>query len=154
MDSKKTIETFYDSFSKGDALGMQACYHPDIMFQDEVFGKLEGERVFQMWDMLLSSKKNTILISLNHSQADAKEGTAQWDAQYTYGPSNRKVLNRVDAYFKFENAKIIEHVDRFSLWKWSSQALGLPGLLLGWTPYMKRRIRLMANSRLDKYINP
>jgi hypothetical protein len=57
MDSKKTIETFYDSFSKGDALGMQACYHPDIMFQDEVFGKLEGERVFQMWDMLLSSKK-------------------------------------------------------------------------------------------------
>ena len=30
--------------------------------------------------------------------------------------------------------KIVRQEDKFSLWRWSSQALGTKGSLLGWTP--------------------
>jgi hypothetical protein len=38
------------------------------------------------------------------------------------------------------------------LWAWSRQALGAPGLLLGWTPFLRRKIRAQAAANLEKYI--
>jgi hypothetical protein len=38
------------------------------------------------------------------------------------------------------------------LWKWTKQAMGAPGYLLGWTPFFKNKIQATTNSRLDKFI--
>ena len=38
------------------------------------------------------------------------------------------------------------------MWKWSKQALGLPGFLLGWTPAMKKKIQENVNAKLDEFI--
>jgi hypothetical protein len=45
---------------------------------------------------------------------------------------------------------IVEHVDRFNFWRWSRQALGLPGLVLGWTPVLRKKVGTTATERLDR----
>jgi hypothetical protein len=62
------------------------------------------------------------------------------------------VRNEVDATFVFADGLIAKHDDRFDLWKWSSQALGPSGTLLGWTPFVRAKIAKMAAGRLDAYL--
>lgn len=152
MDNKEIIKKFYTSFSKGNVKGMLECYHKDIVFQDPVFGKLKGERAVKMWEMLLSQKKEDTKINFDNIQATTKNGKANWVAEYIYGDKKRRVVNRVSANFKFKDGKIIEHFDTFDLWEWTKQALGITGFLIGWTPYMKNKIQLTTNKRLNEFM--
>lgn len=152
MINKEIIEQFYTAFSEGNANKMTACYHKDIIFQDPVFGVLEGDMAIQMWMMLLSQKKNDTKVSFSNIEASSINGKAQWTAEYYYGDKKRKVINKVSANFKFKDGKIIEHTDDFDLWKWTRQAMGLVGTLLGWTPFMKNKIQKTTNQRLKDYI--
>jgi hypothetical protein len=46
----------------------------------------------------------------------------------------------------------MRHTDDFDIWKWSKQALGIPGHLLGWTGYMQKKINENATlSKVSKY---
>jgi hypothetical protein len=56
------------------------------------------------------------------------------------------VVNEIDASMRFEDGLIIEHRDSFDFWKWSRMALGPSGLLLGWTPMVRNKVR--AQSKL------
>ena len=40
----------------------------------------------------------------------------------------------------FEGDKIVKHVDDFNMWKWTRMALGLPGMLLGWSSFLERAL--------------
>jgi hypothetical protein len=62
------------------------------------------------------------------------------------------VQNKVRANFVFREGKIIEHIDTFSLWKWSSMAIGLAGAIFGWTPFFKIAIQRSTRSQLDKFM--
>jgi hypothetical protein len=53
---------------------------------------------------------------------------------------------------RIENDKITEHTDEFDIHKWSRQALGFPGLLLGWSGYLKNKIRSDAKNALEKFM--
>jgi hypothetical protein len=61
------------------------------------------------------------------------------------------VTNDVRARFRFESGLIAEHDDAFSFHAWSRQALGMPGLLLGWTPLLRASVRRRARSSLDRF---
>ncbi|MFH7495426.1 DUF4440 domain-containing protein, partial [Pseudomonas syringae pv. tagetis] len=54
------------------------------------------------------------------------------------------VVNDIQAGFVFRDGKISEHHDHFDMWRWSRQALGLKGLLLGWTPMVRNAVRAQA----------
>jgi len=138
MQTKEILHTFYTAFSKGDATTMTSCYHDDIVFEDPAFGKLTGKRAVAMWEMLLSKKEESEL-SITFKVVDNKH--AEWVANYKYGPQKRPVINKVKASFEFLDGKIIQHTDNFSLWKWSQQALGASGLVLGWSTFVKKKIR-------------
>lgn len=153
MNNKKLIEQFYTSFSNGNVEKMLECYHRDIIFKDPVFGTLKGKRAFDMWKMLLSKKNENTTIKSYGITADEKKGEANWVAEYHYGLKKRKVINRVYADFTLKDGKIIQHIDTFDLWKWTKQALGITGYLIGWTPYMKSKIQKTMNKRLDDFIN-
>jgi hypothetical protein len=144
------ITRFYSCFQKLDWQGMVACYSEDIFFCDPVFENLEGERVKAMWEMLLTSSRD-LQLDFSDIALDEDYGTCRWTARYTFSRTGRKVVNEVKAHFKFVDGKIAEHQDMFSLWKWSRQALGLPGLLLGWSPFIHNKIRKMARKNLDKF---
>ncbi|WP_026235625.1 nuclear transport factor 2 family protein [Echinicola pacifica] len=152
MGNKELIQKFYTSFSEGNAAGMVACYHDEVVFEDPAFGQLKGERAKKMWEMLLSKKGGAAKISFDQVHATADSGAAHWLAEYTYGKQNRKVINRVEASFKFKEGKIIEHIDSFDLWKWTQQAMGLSGYLLGWSSFIKTKIQQTTKAKLDAFL--
>jgi hypothetical protein len=62
------------------------------------------------------------------------------------------VVNDVRATFRFaSDGRIAEHADRFDLWRWTRQALGASGLLLGWCPLVQGPVRKQAAASLDAF---
>lgn len=146
----RLIESFYSAFQRKDAETMAACYASDIHFSDPVFTELKGAAAGDMWRMLLSRSKDLVL-TFDGVEADDKMGRAHWIATYTFTQTGRIVVNDIYATFTFRDGKIIKHVDHFDLWKWSRQALGVIGLLLGWTPLVKGGVRKKANESLAMF---
>ncbi|PZX92049.1 nuclear transport factor 2 family protein [Flavobacterium aquariorum] len=148
---EQLILKFYTAFANADAKKMCECYHPNIQFQDPAFGILKGNDACQMWNMLIEKSKGNIKIEFSDIKADDYFGTAKWIATYNFSKTNRKVVNVIHAEFKFQNGLIIRHTDNFDLWKWSKQALGLKGFLLGWTGFMQKKIQEQALTSLKNY---
>ncbi|MBZ4419252.1 nuclear transport factor 2 family protein [Myxococcus sp. RHSTA-1-4] len=145
------ISDFYSAFQRRDAKAMAACYHPDVEFTDEAFVGLRYAQVTAMWSMLCERGKD-LELTFRDVQADDRTGRAHWDARYTFSTTGRKVLNRIDAEFEFRDGKIVRHRDHFDFWAWSRQALGPVGLVLGWSPMLRNKVRATARASLDKYM--
>ena len=144
------ITRFYEAFQRLDAEGMAACYTDDVCFSDPVFGELQGKDARDMWRMLTSRAKDFTL-TFDQVQADDRAGSAHWVATYVFSQTGNIVINNIQARFVFRDGKICEHRDHFDLWQWSRQALGIKGLLLGWTPLVKNAIRAQAHKGLKAF---
>ena len=146
------IERFYSAFQKLDYATMQSCYSDDIIFNDPAFGILEGAEAKAMWEMLCKNANNFSLSFSNIQLLDEEYATCDWVANYTFSKTSRKVTNKIKAHMRLQDGMIIEHTDQFDIWKWSRQALGLPGILLGWSGYLKNKIRNNARKNLQKFM--
>jgi ketosteroid isomerase-like protein len=141
--NEELIERFYAAFGARDGAAMAACYAPDAVFSDPVFGELRGADPGRMWVMLTGRAQDLAITLESHSANDAT-GEAHWLADYTFGATGRRVHNDVRARFVFRDGLIAEHHDQFSFYAWSRQALGPAGLLLGWTPILRGKVRGQA----------
>lgn len=150
--NKHVIEKFYTAFQKLDHQTMNSCYSDDIVFSDPAFGLLRGDEAKSMWEMLCKNAKDFSLTFSNIQLLDEEYATCNWVATYTFSRTGRKVINNIKAFMKLKDGKIIEHSDAFKLSKWAAQALGLKGVLLGWTGFMKRRIQKNARKNLIGFI--
>ena len=148
---RELIENFYQSFAALDAEAMLSNYHEEVVFWDPVFEQLDAPKATAMWRMLCSNAKDFSLDFRDIKVGD-EYGSCNWVAMYTFSKTGRQVINDVQAHFKFYDGKIVEHMDDFDLWKWSKQALGTPGLLFGWTPFLQQKIRKNAKATLKRYI--
>lgn len=144
------IERFYRAFQQRDAEAMAACYAPDVVFSDPAFGELRGAEAGDMWRMLCGRAKD---LSVRYSDvvADDVRGSARWEADYLFSQTGRTVHNRIEAGFEFRDGLIAVHRDRFDMWRWSRQALGLPGVLLGWSPVVRNKVRRQARAGLEAF---
>jgi hypothetical protein len=145
--NEKVIHRFYTDFQALNYRGMQEAYHDDAEFSDPVFGKLTSQEVKAMWQMLLTRSKD-LKVSFSDVQASDAGGKCHWEAWYTFSKTGRSVHNIIDAQFEFKDGKIYRHHDVFSLWRWSRQALGISGLLMGWTPWVQHKVRESARKSL------
>lgn len=155
--NQTTLENFYSAFSRLDADAMASCYAPDAQFDDEVFSLRGHAQISGMWRMLCDATRangaDVWKLSWSGVQADADGGCAHWEADYRFSATGRMVHNVIDGAFKFgAHGLIIRHRDRFGFWSWSRQALGTPGLLLGWTALLRRKVRARAAANLQKYL--
>jgi len=149
---KELLETFYSAFKNQDAESMVACYHDDIVFEDPAFGILKGERAKNMWRMLIASQKGKeFKVDYSDIQSGVDMGSAKWEAHYDFSKTGRPVHNKITANFEFKDGKIIKHTDDFNLHKWSKQALGIKGLLLGGTSFFKKKLHQHTNDLLTKF---
>ena len=144
------IARFYDALARRDGAAMAACYHPQVTFRDEVFD-LQGPMAGAMWRMLCDRGADLRVVASGITAEDAT-GAAHWEADYTFSQTKRPVHNVIDAAFTFEDGLIRTHVDRFDFWSWSRQALGVPGLLLGWTPFLRAKVAAEAQKGLAAYV--
>jgi ketosteroid isomerase-like protein len=145
------IDRFYAAFAARDGDAMAACYAPDARFSDPVFPDLEGREPGEMWRML-TGRASDLQIELTERAAGDDGGSARWLADYTFSQTGRPVHNDVRASFRFADGLIAEHRDSFDFHRWSRQALGAPGLLLGWTPLLRAAVRRRSRSALDEFM--
>jgi hypothetical protein len=132
---------------------MQNCYSEHPVFNDPAFGIIEGDEVKAMWEMLCKSAKDFSLTYGNIQLLDEEYATCNWTAVYTFSKTGRKVVNHIKAYMRIQNGEITEHTDFFKFWNWSRQALGITGWLLGWSNFLKRKVRLNALRSLEKFMS-
>jgi len=145
------IERFYTAFQKRDHATMAACYHPEAVFGDPAFPRLEGARIGAMWRMLCTRAQD-LTVAFRDVVADERTGSAHWDADYTFVATGRKVTNRIDARFEFRDGLIYRHDDAFDFKRWSRMALGPTGWLLGWTGWFRRTFQRRAADQLDRFL--
>ncbi|MEL6674365.1 MAG: nuclear transport factor 2 family protein [Bacteroidota bacterium] len=151
MQPEQIIQQFYQAFAEKRAEDMVAHYHDEVVFRDPGFGELKGEQAKDMWRMLIERGGASLNVSFSDVHGNGDQGQAKWEATYVFGPKKRPVHNRIQASFQFQDGKIIRHTDQFNMWRWSRQALGLPGLLLGWTPFLQNQVQGRSRSLLKKY---
>lgn len=148
--NSQVIQSFYEAFAERDAEKMVALYSQNIIFSDPVFPSLKGEQACHMWRML-SGRAKDLKITFGNIHAEGNEGRAHWEAHYTFLATGRKVHNSIDAKFVFKDGKIIKHTDIFNFWRWSRQAMGPLGLVLGWTPFLQKKVQATAALSLLNY---
>ncbi len=151
LENRALIERFYRAFQQRDGAAMAACYHENASFRDPVF-ELDGARIGAMWKML-TSRAGDLRVEFANVTADAASGCADWQAWYKFSATGRPVHNIISARFRFAEGLIIEHVDTFDFWRWSRQALGPIGMLLGWSSIVRGKVRMQAARALDQYMS-
>jgi hypothetical protein len=151
--SQATIEKFYAAFAKLDDATMAQCYAIDASFEDEAFSLRGRQEIGAMWGMLCEATRQKGRDVWKLETSHITDHSAHWDAHYRFSATGRLVLNKIDASFTFTPAGLIaSHRDRFNFWSWSRQALGTPGLLLGWTPFLRGKVRSTAAANLKRYM--
>jgi hypothetical protein len=155
--NEETLSRFYTAFAALDADTMAACYATDATFEDPAFS-LKGRReIAGMWHMLCASTlarhRQDWRLEFRDVRADDSTGHAHWEAHYRFSVSNRLVHNLVEADFTFSpDGLIASHTDRFDFWRWSRQALGYGGWVLGWAPFFQRQVRVQTRAALNNYL--
>ena len=150
--NEQLISRFYSAFQKLDYKTMQDCYSDNAVFNDPVFGLLQGNEVKAMWEMLCKNAKDFSLTYSDIELLDEEYATCKWVAKYTFSKTGNRVINNIKAFIKIKDGKIVEHSDAFRLSTWIGQALGWKGILFGWTGVMKRAIQKQARKNLDSYM--
>ena len=143
------LERFYSAFAQRDWASMAACYHRDARFSDPVFPVLDATGAGAMWKMLLTSGTDLRIIYTIIS-ANESSGSVRWEAWYTFSRTKRPVHNIITSTFTLKDGLILVQQDRFDFWRWSRQALGITGLLLGWSPMVRNKVRAAAAAGLRK----
>jgi len=144
------IDSFYRAFQRRDHATMAACYAPDATFDDPVFS-LKGAQVGAMWQMLCERGAD-LRVEYGGITADDAAGSAAWSAWYTFSATKRPVHNEIRTEFAFTGGRIVRHTDRFDLYRWARQALGINGMLLGWTSMVQGTIRRNAAAALERFM--
>ena len=148
-ENEQLISEFYTAFQNGDFETMQSMYADNARFNDPVFQNLDAEQTKAMWEMLIKRGRD-LEIKFENIKADKYNGSADWQATYTFSKTGKKIVNKIRAEFVFENGKIVQHVDDFYFYRWSKQAFGFTGTLIGWTPFFRHKVRSMAMRSLEK----
>lgn len=153
--SRAAIERFYTAFAALDAGTMQACYADDARFDDPAFSLQGAAQIGGMWRMLCETTRAKGLPHWRLELGDVTDRSAHWEAHYLFSATGRRVHNRIDASFEFDrDDRIVRHRDHFDFWRWSRQALGAPGLWLGWTPWLQGKVRAQAAQNLRRFMAP
>lgn len=155
--NSQTLTRFYAAFAALDADTMGSCYSLDATFDDPAFSLKGQHEIAGMWHMLCNAArghgKQDWRLEVSNLQADDSTGHAHWEAHYVFSANKRPVHNIVEADFTFTPEGLIaSHRDRFDFWRWSRQALGMGGWVLGWAPFFNKQVRVQTRAALDRFL--
>lgn len=141
---------FYEAFMVRDFYTMGLLYANHATFRDPVFPRLTAQGARLMWQMLLTEAED-LEISADIHEDTADRARVDWTARYTFTPTKRLVVNKVHTEMVIAAGKIVQQVDDFSFWRWSGQALGWKGWLLGATPLVRDPVQRKAAKSLKEF---
>jgi ketosteroid isomerase-like protein len=156
MSPTEVANRFYAAFAAKDSATMVSCYAPDVRFSDPAFPDLDHRKVTSMWRMLVERGAANLVVSHNIVSAEGDRVVVRWDADYPFKSSPtgaaRPVHNEITATLEVRDGLIVKHTDVFDFWTWSRQALGMPGLLLGWSGFLRGKVQQTAGKQLDGWM--
>ena len=122
-----------------------------------MFALQGAEQIGAMWQMVCQTIRNggQAVWRLETHEVEAaggERGSARWEARYRSGAAGRMVHNVVEAEFTFEDGLIVTHAESYDFWRWSRQALGSTGLMMGWTPMLRNQVRRQAQGKLERFL--
>jgi ketosteroid isomerase-like protein len=144
------LESFYAAFAAKDHATMGRCYADDATFTDPVFPSLDADAARAMWRMFCTGESG-LAVTFRDVDAGETGGSAHWEAVYTFPKTGRRVHNRIDASFELRDGLIVRHRDDFDFYRWSRMALGPVGTALGWTPFLRNKVRAQAATQLSRF---
>lgn len=151
------LKKFYSAFAALDAATMATCYHENAEFDDPAFSLRGKKEIVGMWSMLCAAVnengRDVWKLEFSDIAADDAQGKAHWEAHYRFSATGRMVHNIIDAKFEFRDGLIIKHHDQFYFWRWSKQAIGPAGMLLGWSSFLKKKVRAQAAKNLTIFLS-
>ncbi|MFN4006963.1 MAG: nuclear transport factor 2 family protein [Chitinophagaceae bacterium] len=148
-----TVATqFFEAFAQLNAQAMCQRYQTMAVFNDPVFGLLHYNELTAMWRMLCSNATNFSLQYEPPVAVDDEYVTVNWVATYTFSATGNTVVNKVKSFIRIQNGYITEQSDAFKLSRWAAQALGVKGLLFGWSGFVQKRIRKNAHKALQRFM--
>lgn len=148
---RATAEQLYTAFARRDGAGMAACYAPDATFSDPAFPGLRGPEVGGMWRMLCQRGKD-LRIAWRILDVQGDTVRVHWDAWYTFSATGRKVHNSIESELKVHGGLVVAQTDTFDFWRWSRQALGPVGALLGWSGFLRGKVQGQARAGLRAFL--
>lgn len=144
------LKRFYTGLQDADIAAVRACYAPDIVYFDPVFGELQGDRAIAMWDMFFR-RDEPLRVTFGNLSADDTTGSGRWEARYVFAKTGREVHNVIDSQFRLADHRITEQRDSFSVHRWAAMALGPVGRLAGWTPPLRSALHKETVKLLDRF---
>jgi len=144
QDHLKLIDSFFIAFSERDFNTMKSLAKSSIIYYDPLYGYLNDEDVFLMWESRYSKKD----FKLNY-QDIKDEGDGYFTVKIEVIYFHKKIIRQqMKAYFKIENGFIAEYSHGFSVHQLCKQEYGLFGNLLGWNRLIQHRIKNDARREL------
>ncbi|MBK8251163.1 MAG: nuclear transport factor 2 family protein [Polyangiaceae bacterium] len=150
MTPEETAHRFYRAFQSHDHATMRASYAKTAKFSDPAFPDLRGDAIGDMWEMLVSRAKE-LTLSYEVLSAKGERVVVAWEARYPFSKTGRWVTNKIRSEMVIVDGLIQDQNDSFNFHKWARQALGVPGLLLGWTGFLQRKVQATAADQLAKF---
>jgi len=128
-----------------------------VEFDDEAFSLRGKQQVMGMWTMLseATKAKGKDVWRLEHSGIQPAATAARpigeralpLQRHRPHGAQHHRCRVQLN-----DQGLVVKHRDSFNFWHWSSQALGTPGLLLGWSPMLRNKVRTTAAGNLTKFM--
>lgn len=152
MTNKEVVEDFFRGFDDLDAERMISCLADDIVYNDPIYGILNGEDVRSLWKMRCKDLSGLSLEIIEFKELDHEYATCKWRSSFFSKSAARQVDMVVTSFMKLRNGKIAEHSDAYKLSDWLAKAYGVTGVFLGWTGWMKKREQKKFHGLLEKFI--
>jgi ketosteroid isomerase-like protein len=137
------LQRLFTALDQRDHPTMAGCYHEAATFRDIAFDLKGRPRIHGMWQMIC--EKSDIRATFDVLEADDRQGRVALVDRYTFSDTKFRVLNVIDAWFRFRDGLIIEHRDHCDPRVWAEMAVhgGVVGFLAGHF----RPVRSMAARR-------
>ncbi|KAG8751620.1 hypothetical protein FRC14_007723 [Serendipita sp. 396] len=171
---EQLVEKYLAAYKAYDLAAMDACTDPEFTFSDPAFPSLNckyeprsswpighpnfvsvAKQAKGMFSMFVNNREKN---KMELEYKDIKKGindltyTATYTVRYIF--TGRPVTNVIQSTFTISPTSnlLLSQVDAFPFYTWAKQALGLPGLLLGWTGYLQSQVQHNAGQSLEKYM--
>jgi hypothetical protein len=116
---------------------MAACYHERATFRDIAFDLRGRDSIAAMWRMICSGDIKATVESIG---GDADRTVATVVDVYTFSSTGRPVRNPIESHFRFEDGRIVEHIDHCDARQWASMAFGgVRGFIAGRSRWLRSR---------------
>lgn len=153
----RRVQDFFDALARLDAYALAQCYAPSARFEDAAWSLQGTEAIAAMWEMICDDTRrlgaDVWRLECLRIRGTRHRCKVDWRLSHRDPATGRLIHQRMESRFLLtRDGRIDFHENRFSLWRWSRQARGLSGWLLGWTPIMRQRVRHDAAQRLDRYL--